>query len=320
LKEKMPNKNLQTSVLRWRGSIFYGCSLGLVLFSGCAFHPPVHPDLANRLSVIRTVAVSPPYLVGYSQWGSSSHTGVIPLPAGARDNVAAAVREEFGRLNAFTLQDLNLWNSGLAPSTPPWMRSGPPATPLNPNPPPAAGAPLLSAHYGMNFSPQAFTPEPTEPATDAALFICGWQKVNTTGAIIDQFLFGPEMLPFDLLFDLCEPGNPQKFLLRNIEKREVCIGLCLIDCHTGDVLWSDIEAGYGLLNLDNPKTVKKLVDKACRKFHKCGEDHRREMKIEMEKTLTNCQRASGYRVVAESERPSDWAISNGKTGAYQTGE
>src|SRR5262249_21344961 len=99
----MTNWDLRTFALRWRGPAFYGCSLWIVLFSGCAFHPPVHPDLANRLGVIRTVAVSPPYLVCYSQWGSSSHTDVIPLPAGARDNVATAVREEFGGLNAFTL-------------------------------------------------------------------------------------------------------------------------------------------------------------------------------------------------------------------------
>jgi hypothetical protein len=54
-----------------------------------------------------------------------------------------------------------------------------------------------------------------------------------------------------------------------------------------EVLWSDIEAGYGLLSLENPETAKKLIGKACRKFHKCGEDHRRE--IEMEKTPANCE-------------------------------
>jgi hypothetical protein len=260
------NRNLSIAMFRWRALLSCSYSVGLVLIAGCAFHPLVHRDFSNRLATIKTVAVSPPYLVCYSQWGSSSHADIIPLPEGAIDNVAAAVREEFGRVDTFTLQDLDLWNSSLAPQTPPWIGSGPPATPLNPHPPVRVGAPLLFRPEGMNFRPQTFPPQPAEPGADAALFICGWQKTRTTGALIEQFVFGPEILPLDLIESLCMPGNPQKWIFRDTSRREVCIGLCLTDCRTGEVLWSDIEMGYGLLDIKNPETANKLVAKACGKF------------------------------------------------------
>jgi hypothetical protein len=253
------NRNLQIAMHRWRALLGCGYSVGLVLIAGCAFHPLVHPDLPNRLAAIKTVAVSPPYLMCYSQWASSSHTEIVPLPQGAIDNVAAAVREQFGCLDTFTLQDLDLWNSGFAPSTPPWLESG---------------APLIYLHGGMNFSPRAFSPQSTKPAAEAALFICGWQKTRTTGALINQFLFGLEILPLDLIEDLCMPGSPQKSFFRDTSRREVCIGLCLTDCRTGEVLWSDIEVGYGLLSLENPETAKKLVGKACQKFRKFDDERR----------------------------------------------
>lgn len=263
----MTNRNLKGNAFRKQERFGLAGLACFVMVAGCTFRPPVRPDLAKRLGSIKTVAVSPPYFECYSEReASSSHALMAPIPASATNNVAKAVQEEFARLEPFTLQDLDLWNSSLAPMTPPWMRSGRVATPLNPNPPRATGAPLLVGREGMNFRPHFFQSPSSEPAADAALFIFGWQKTREISAYIEQLLLGPEILPLDLIEDMCMPGNPQKWLLCATMRREVCIALCLIDCRTGEILWSDVEVGYGLLNIEDPNTAKRLVAKARRKF------------------------------------------------------
>src|SRR5262245_15952228 len=72
-----------------------------ILFSGCAIHPPIHSELHSRLTKSTTVAISPPYVMGYIQPYHLSETRRVILPDIAASNLAAAVSEQFGRSEYF---------------------------------------------------------------------------------------------------------------------------------------------------------------------------------------------------------------------------
>ncbi len=99
------------------------------------------------------------------------------------------------------------------------------------------------------------------------LFTFGWEKTMTAGGIFKKAAGGPWFLPFELAFDVVS-RRPDSSFTEALTKREVCIAMCLIDCRTGEVLWSDIELAHGLLKLEHPETTSKLVGRARGKFHK----------------------------------------------------
>jgi hypothetical protein len=237
--------------------------LFVMLGSSCSsssIHPPIHPDLSNRLQTIKTVAVSPPFVVGYRQPYHLSETRRISLPETATSNLVVAVHKHFSQQQLFVLHDVDLQTSMLAPATPPWLLY------TNSDPDSAGYGPILISKEGMNFKPKAFMPPAPEIGTDAAIFTFAWEKTTTAGGMSKKsspltILFLPLILGDEL-----NPDNPQSYFRESFNPREVCIGICLIDCRTGEVLWSDIEVGYGRLKLQDPDTAGTLVGKAFKKL------------------------------------------------------
>ena len=103
---------------------------------------------------------------------------------------------------------------------------------------------------------------------DAALFTFAWEKTTTSGGIFKKN--NPLviwMMPIELAVDGFG-GRPDSAFLGAVSRREICLGVCIIDNHTGEVLWSDIEFGYGTSKLQEPGTAAKLVAKAYGRFTK----------------------------------------------------
>ena len=233
-----------------------------ILFSSCASRPPIYSDLARRLTKSSIVAISPPYVVGYITPYYFRNTRRTLLPDVAASNLAAAVSEQFGRSEYFVAKDLDLRQSAVAPATPPWY------VPKYPNPDMAGYGPLLTPPDGMNFKPAAFKTPATEPGVDAALFTFAWEKTTTTGGMFKKL--SPLVVlkvPITLAIDGLS-GGPESISLDSVSRGEICLGICIIDSRTGEVLWSDIEFAYGNPKLEEPETATKLVAKAHRKFTK----------------------------------------------------
>jgi hypothetical protein len=231
-----------------------------ILLSGCTTHPPINSELPNRLAKGRTVAISPPYVVGYIQPYHLSDIRRFILPGIAASNLAAAVSEQFGRSEYFVARDLDLRQSPVAPTIPPWAVSN------HTNSEAVDSGPYLPPE-GMNFKPKAFKTPASESGVDAALFTFAWEKTTTAGGIFKKNnpLAIWLALPIELAVD--EFGDrPDSFFLKSVSRREICLAICIIDNHTGEVLWSDIEFAYGTLKLEEPGTAAKLVAKAYRKF------------------------------------------------------
>jgi hypothetical protein len=232
-----------------------------ILLSGCAVHPPISSELPNRLTKSRTVAISPPYVEGYIQPYHLSDTRRVILPDIAASNLAAAVSEQFGRSEYFVAKDLDLRQSAVAPAIPPWSVS-------NHTNSDAVGYGPSLAPEGMNFKPRAFKTPAPESSVDAALFTFAWEKTTTAGGIIKKN--NPLVIwlvPIELAVDGFG-GRPDSFFLQAVSRREICLAVCIIDNHTGEVLWSDIEFAYGTIKLEEAGTAAKLVAKAYRKFTK----------------------------------------------------
>jgi hypothetical protein len=177
---------------------------------------------------------------------------MVFLPDIAASNLAAAVSEQFGRSEYFVARDLDLRQSAVAPATPPWSSNGP----------------SFITPEGMNFKPASFKTPAPESDVDAALFTFAWEKTTTTGGIFKKT--NPLVIwlvPFELAFDGLA-DRPDSAFLDTVSRREICLGVCIIDNHTGEVLWSDIEFAYGTSKLEEPGTAAKLVAKAYRKFAK----------------------------------------------------
>jgi hypothetical protein len=103
---------------------------------------------------------------------------------------------------------------------------------------------------------------------DAALFTFAWEKTSTAGGIFKKVNpLAIWLLPIGLGVDGLA-GRPDSLFLESVSRREICLGVCIIDDRTGEVLWSDIEFAYGNLKLEEPATATKLVAKAHRKFAK----------------------------------------------------
>jgi hypothetical protein len=227
-----------------------------ILLSGCAIHHSINSELPNRLTKRKTVAISPPYVMGYIQPYDLGDTRQVSLPDIAASNLAAAVGEQFGRSEYFVARDLDLRQSAVAPATPPWSGAE------------GGYGPYLTPPEGMNFKPTAFKTPAPESSVDAALFTFAWEKTTTAGGIFKRN--NPLVIwlkPIELAVDGFA-GRPDSAFLRTVSRREICLGVCVIDNHTGDVLWSDIEFAYGTRKLEEPGTAAKLVAKAYRKFTK----------------------------------------------------
>lgn len=231
-----------------------GWTLALILLSGCAIHPPIQSDLPGRLPAIKSVAISPPYVTEYYEMFSPKSTREVKPLTSAKENLARAVREQFERPGWFVITQVDLGQSPFAPKAPPWGMT--------------TSGPLLVWPHGMNFKPAQFTCPPPEIDVDAVLFPYAWERTRATRAIVGDILFGAETLPLHLLFDLIKSGDPQKGLLTYLTRREVCVALCLIDCHSGEILWSDIEMAYGVGELGDSETANRLVGTAFEKFRK----------------------------------------------------
>jgi hypothetical protein len=235
----------------------------ILLLSGCcAIHPPVHPDLTSRLLQIKTVAVSPPYVMGYITSYHLAYTRRVSLPAAAASNLVVAVREQFGQPGFFVVRDLDLGASVFAPPTPPWGIRDPESDD-------AGYGPALYMIEGMQFKPEAFTAPAPETGVDAAIFTFAWEDTKTLGGMDKTTfnLFTLFLYPLLAVFDLTTV-RPDSSFLNYLTRREVCLGICLIDCHTGELLWSDIECAYGGRELNDPETSKRLVSKARAKLSK----------------------------------------------------
>jgi hypothetical protein len=199
--------------------------------------------------------------VGYIQPYHLSDIRRVILPGIAASNLAAAVSEQFGRSEYFDARELDLRQSGVAPATPPWGVSN------HTNSDVVDSGPYLPPE-GMNFKPKAFKTPAPESGVDAALFTFAWEKTTTAGGIFKKnnplaLWFVPIELAVDGLAD-----RPDSLFLDSVSRREICLAVCIIDNHTGEVLWSDIEFAYGALKLEEPGTAAKLVAKAYRKFTK----------------------------------------------------
>ncbi len=239
--------------------------LVMVLSSGCtslSIHPPVHPDLSNRLLQIKTVAVSPPYVMGYITPYHLSETKRFPLPAAAASNIAIAVCEQLGQEGRLVFQGVGMGDSVFAPSVPPWrimdfesdlVRYGP----------------ALHTPDGMDFKPAAFTAPAPETGVDAVLITFAWETSKTAGGMFKTTFnpLTPWLYPLFAVFDLTTV-RPDSAFLEYATRREVCLGICLIDCRTGALLWSDIEFAYGGRELKDPETSRRLVKKAWAKLGK----------------------------------------------------
>jgi hypothetical protein len=202
------------------------------LLTGCSIRPPIHPDLANRLPQIRSVAMSTPFLEEYVQSYHLSETRRISLPESALTNVAAAVRRQFGDRGIPIVQEIDLNHSVFAPCLPPWGRSG-------------YGPMLLNFH----FEPNALSQPAPEIGVDAVLFTFGWEMTSTAGAIskkTDPLTLW--LIPIELLGDMFS-HRPDSSFLETFAPRQICLALYLTDAHTGEVLWSTIEMHYGYREL-----------------------------------------------------------------------
>ena len=242
------------------GRLFCLLPLVGILLSGCAIHPPISPELPSRLTKSKTVAISPPYVVRYVQPYHLSDIRRVILPDIAASNLAAAVSEQFGRSEYFVARDLDLRQSPVAPTIPPWSVSN------HTNSDAVDSGPYLGE--GMNFKPKAFKTPAPESSVDAALFTFAWEKTTTAGGIFKKN--NPLVIwavPIELAVDGFG-GRPDSAFLRAVSRREICLAVCIIDNHTGEVLWSDIEFAYGTLKLEEPGVSAKLVAKAYRKFTK----------------------------------------------------
>jgi hypothetical protein len=227
------------------------------LFAGCSVHPPIHPDLAKRLPQIRSVAMSTPFLDEYVQSYHLSKTRRIALPESALTNVAMAVRRQFGDRGISIVQEIDLNHSVFAPRFPPWR----------------GDTNSIKVGYGpsvvdFHFEPTGFTQPAPEIGVDAVLFTFGWEMTATGGAIEKKtnplVLW---MVPVELLFDTLS-HRPDSLFLATFSRRQICLGLCLTDTHTGEVLWSTIEMHYGSGALTEPEIADKIVSQAYANFAK----------------------------------------------------
>lgn len=221
------------------------------LLTGCSIRPPIHPDLANRLPRIHTVAMSTPFLEEYVQSYHLSETRRISLPESALTNVVTAVRRQFGDRGISIVQETDLNHSVFAPCLPPWGESG-------------YGSMVLN----FQFKPRALTQPAPEIGVDAILFTFGWEMTSTGGAISKKTgPLGIWLIPIELLGDTFS-HRPDSSFLATFARREICVALCLTDAHTGEVLWSTVEMNYGLGAFTEPATVEKIVRRAHAKFAK----------------------------------------------------
>jgi hypothetical protein len=226
------------------------------ILSGCTVRPPVHPDLATRLPNIHTVAISVPYLERYVQSYHLSHTKRYFMTGAAVTNIATAVRDQFGQSGIFLMREMDLNESSFAPRMPPWCSVR--------NSEAAGYGPTLP---DIQFKPKAFSSPPPEIGADAALFIFGWEMTSTSGAIYKKT--GPLalwLLPIEAIFDTFS-DRPDSMLLDDFSRRRICLGMSLIDTHTGEVLWSTIQMDYGFGTLEDAKTAGDLVTKAYSNFN-----------------------------------------------------